>query len=241
MEEQGKKRICLAICDDEVLSLNRLRQMADRTLGSQWELDIFCTDSPEKLLEKGDQVQIAILDILLPEQNGIALARRLLERNPRCSIIFVSGYVRFVSDVYDVPHLCMVLKDQVDAQLPKYLCRAASAATGGDSRLVIRSKGLEQDVPVETICYLERRGHVTYINLQNGQQIQTREKLDGLLDRISSPYICRSHVSFAVNMQYVASMREKEFAMKNGEYAPISRTYKQTVKKQYFDYLKRKL
>lgn len=241
MEALEKKRLAIAICDDEAVPLSRLRQMAEQTLGSHWALEIICTDSPEALLEQADRMQIALLDIQLPEQNGIALAQMLLERNPRCSIIFVSGYVQFVSDVYDVPHLCMVLKDQVDAQLPKYLRRAADATACGDGHLVIRSNGLEQDVPTESIRYLERRGHITYLCLQNGQQVQTREKLDALLDRIRSPYICRCHVSFAANMQWVASMRESEFVMKQGDIVPISRANKRLVKKRYFDYLKSKV
>jgi len=42
-------------------------------------------------------------------------------------------------------------------------------------------------------------------------------------------------------MQWVASMRENEFVMKNGSIVPISRVNKQLVKKLYFDYLKSKL
>lgn len=238
---QGKERLCLAICDDEALSLNRLRVMADQTLGNQWELDTFCTQSPDEFLEQAAHIQIAILDIQLPDYNGIALAQKILEKNPRCCIIFVSGYVRYVSDVYDVPHLCMVLKDQIDTQLPKYLLRAACTCSGQDSQLIIRNNGMEWTVETDAISYLERQGHITYINLQNGQQFQTREKLDDLLDEMSCPYICRCHVSFAANMQWILSMREKEFVMKNGSLVPISRANKQLVKRQYFNYLKSKL
>lgn len=233
-----KQRICLAICDDEAMSLNRLQKLAVQTLGTQWELNVYCTHSPEELLEQAIHVQIAILDIQLPQHNGIALAQRLLEKNPGCCIIFVSGYVRYVSDVYDVPHLCMVLKDQVDAQLPKYLHRAACVCSGQSSKLFIRHDGVEQAVEMERINYLERRGRLTYINLQNGQQFQTRDKLDSLLDGIDSAHICRCHVSFAVNMRWVLSMEEREFLMKDGSVVPISRANKLLVKKQYFDYLK---
>lgn len=241
MEGLEKKGLTIAICDDEEVSLCYLRQIAEQALGSYWALEILCTDSPEKLLEQADRTQIALLDIQMPEENGIVLAQRLREKNLQCNIIFVSGYVQFVSDVYDVPHLCMVLKDQVDAQLPKYLRRAADAAACGDGHLAIRTNGLEQDVPIKSIRYLERRGHITYISLQNGQQIQTREKLDDLLDRIDSPHICRCHVSFAANMQWVVSMQEKEFVMKQGDIVPISRANKRLVKKRYFDYLKSKV
>jgi len=241
MEELERERLSIAICDDEVVSLDRIRQMTLQVLDSRWELDIFCTDSPSELLEQAPHVQIAILDIQLPEQNGIALAQKLLEKNPGCRIIFVSGYVQYVSDVYDVPHLCMVLKDQLDIQLPRYLRRAACMVVGEDSCFVIKINGLEHSVAAETVSYLERRGHTTYINLQNGQQFQIREKLDDLLDRIHFSYICRSHVSFAANLHWVASMREKEFVMKNGSIVPISRANKPLVKKQYFDYLKDKV
>lgn len=238
MDELEKMRIRIAICDDEPGSLNHIQQTIQQVLSSQYDMDILCTDSPNALLEQASQVQIAILDIQLSEQNGIVLAKKLLEKNPGCCIIFVSGYVQFVSDVYDVPHFCMVLKDQMDIQLPKYLRRAVCMAVNRDSQFVIKANGLERTVAIETVNYIERRGHSTYINLQNGLQVQTREKLDDLLNRIGCSYICRSHVSFAVNMQSVLFMQEKEFVMKNGSIVPISRVNKQSVKKQYFDYLK---
>lgn len=241
MGELERERLRIAICDDEAVSLDLIQQMTEQVLSSRWELDIFCTDSPNELLEQAPHVQIAILDIQLPEQNGIVLAQRLLEKNPGCCIIFVSGYVQYISDVYDVSHLCMVLKDQMEIQLPKYLLRAACMAAGEDSWFVIRINGMERTVAMETVSYLERRGHITYINLQNGQQFQIREKLDDLLNRIRCSFICRCHVSFAANMQWVASMREQEFVMTNGTIVPISRANKQMVKKQYFDYLKGKL
>lgn len=75
MEILEKKRLTIAICDDEAVPLSRLRQMAEQTLGSHWALEIICTDSPEALLEQAERMQIALLDIQLPEQNGIALAQ----------------------------------------------------------------------------------------------------------------------------------------------------------------------
>ena len=82
MEELERARLSIAICDDEAVSLDYIEQMTEQVLGSQWELDLFCTDSPNELLEQAPHVQIAILDIQLPEQNGIVLAQKLLEKNP---------------------------------------------------------------------------------------------------------------------------------------------------------------
>lgn len=238
MGEQGKTGIYLAICDDEPMHLRHIQKLAVRTLASQWELNVYCTHSPEELLGQAAHIQIAILDIQLAQRNGINLARGLLEKNPQCCIIFVSGYVRYVSDVYDVPHLCMVLKDQMDTQLPKYLRRAAQMCAVQGGRLAIHEGGVKYTIEIERISYLERRVRLSYINLQNGQQFQTKEKLDSLLNGMDSVQLCRCHVSFAVNMSWVASMEEWEFLMKDGSIVPISRANKRLVKQRYFDYLK---
>lgn len=241
MELQEEVTLRIAICDDDIPMLDRLRRMTEQVLDDQWETDIFCTDSPEELLEQSDRMQIALLDIQMPEENGIALAQKILEKAPGCQIIFVSGYIQFVSDVYDVPHMSMILKDQMDLQLPKYLLRAAEACRNQGWDLSFRVNGVEYTLNMEMVSFLERRGHITYITLQNGQQFQTREKLDTLLEGKEHPCLCRCHVSFAVNLKWVASMREKEFVMANGDIVPISRVNKQMVKKQYFDYLKTKI
>lgn len=241
METERKPKLKIAICDDEASSLERLRKLTEETLGETWALSILCTDSPEQMLEEAEQVQIALLDIQLSEENGIELSRRIMERNPECCIIFVSGYIQFVSDVYEVPHLCMVLKDQLAVQLPKYLLRAAYASGVQGMQLELKINGTDQTMDLEMVSFLERRGHITYINLKNGQQIQTREKLEEILKRIISPQICRCHISYAANLQWVESMREKEFVMHDGVIVPISRVNKQLVRKQYFEYLKSRI
>lgn len=240
MLEQLEKRILkIAICDDEPMMLEQLRTLTEQTLADFWELEITCYSSAQQLLEQLDHVMVAILDIQLPEQNGIELAKAITLQNPECHIIFVSGYVQYVSDVYEVSHFCMVLKDQMSMQLPKYLLRAADKLiTQNAKQLTIKSKGLEQKVDWSLVRFLERRGHITYINLKNGEKLQTREKLDDLLKRASNRNICRCHISYAVNLQWVANMSNREFSLHDGEKIPISRTNKHAVREAFFRYLK---
>lgn len=238
-ERINNRKLKIAICDDDPIMLAQLRTLTEQTLAGLWELEFACSSSAEQLLEQLDQVSIAVLDIQLPGQNGIELAKAITLRNPECHIIFVTGYIQYVSDVYEVPHFCMVLKDQMSIQLSKYLHRAAdSLCTQKAKQLTIKSKGLEQKIDWSLVRFLERRGHITYINLKNGEELQTREKLDDLLKRAFNRNICRCHISYAVNLQWVAHMNDHEFSLHNGEKIPISRANKHAVKESFFRYLK---
>lgn len=236
------QKLRIAICDDIPAMLERLQQIVKDTLENDWELEFVCASSTNTLLQEMGCVQIAILDIQMPEQSGIELAKEITAANPDTFIIFVSGYVQYVSDVYDVPHYCMVLKDYLTEHLPKYLLRAAQKCSeDSKKRVPLKIRGVEQYLDAASLCFLERRGHITYINFQNNQRAQTREKLSDLLERLNSTSLCRCHISYVVNLRYVHSMSNREFIMKSGEKIPISRANLPMVKNRYFQYLKEHL
>lgn len=239
LDFSGMGKLKIAICDDNPLMLEKLRTVVEQTLSGQWNLELTWDTSPQRLLEEKSGFQIVVLDIQLPEENGIAFARKLTAQNPDCRIIFVSGFLRYVSDVYDVPHLGMVLKEQLQEQLPKFLLRAAEeVAALSEQTLTVSLKGEPQKLRVSNIYFLERKGHITLIRLRSGQQVQSREKLDTLLAQVSSRELCRCHISFAVNLRWVESMRGRDFVMTGGESIPISRANLQAARTAFFRYLR---
>lgn len=237
-----EQKLKILICDDEPVILQKLKALTEDTFQDGWEADIICTDSPQQLMSLAADVSIAVLDIQLPEQTGIDLAAQILQKNPDCRIIFVSGYVRYVSDVYDVPHFCMVLKEQMDVQLPKFLLRVAQQITKWEAEtLTLCSNGSSQTIDMKLVYYLERRGHTTYMKLRNGQYLKTREKLGDIVGKATNGSLCRCHISYAVNLQWIRSMGKSDFTMQGGERIPISRSNKQLARDAYFRYLREML
>lgn len=232
----GKLKIL--ICDDDPIILERLLHISRDTLSPSWNTSFLCTTDPASPSVTVEDIQIAVLDIVLVNENGILLAQKLLQQNPDCQIVFVSGYPRYVSDVYDVPHLGMVLKDQLELQLPKFLLRAVK------SLQMLQEKTLS--VPVNrsllqlnlsSILYLERRAHTTSVYLITGKEIRTRAKLGELLSQVCVEWLCRCHVSYVVNLCHVASLEGRSFILVNGEHIPISRVYLQNVKAAYYRFI----
>lgn len=79
------------LVDDEKLQLMRLEESVKKVLGDS---EIFSYTNPVKAFDenKNNQIDIAFLDIEMPELNGIMLAKKLKGVNPKINIIFVTAY-----------------------------------------------------------------------------------------------------------------------------------------------------
>lgn len=224
----------IAVCDDDPLMLERLAAITQKSLSAQHTCHIHRASSPVQLLALEGPLHLAVLDIELPEGDGITLAGDILHKFPACQVLFVSGYVRYVSDVYDVPHICLILKDRLEQQLPKFLLRAAAAAVSNAGKKLMLK---DFSVPVADISYMERQGHWTYIYLSDGTLHRTREKLTDLTQRAANPVLCRCHISYVVNLAHIKVLEHGQLTLQSDQILPVSRPYRKAVKSAFFQYL----
>ena len=242
MDKKNRAKINLVICDDDRIMIEKIRCACERILEDEFELHIETASSAKELLQKDSVFQIALLDVQMPETDGIDLARELLSRNENCRIIFISGFLNVVSDVYDVPHFCLILKEQMEVKLPEFLKRAASMAAEDAGRTLCVSTGRQtEEILLRDLVLLERRGHKTFCTLLDGRQIQCREKLSELLNRIGSTNFVHCHISYVVNLAYVEQEEGNGFRMKTGQWAPISRPNQKACNRAFWQYLSKQM
>lgn len=241
-DETRKPTVTVGICDDMPEVLANLKNLAHRCLEAEYTPDFFCCTSPKELLDRSGEFHVVILDIQLERENGITVARRLLQCNPDCRLIFVTGYLNYVSDVYEIPHLCLILKDQLEKQLPQFLPRAAAEALRLNRNvLTVAAHGSLIRLPLDQIRCMERQGHITCISTVRGENIRTREKLDTLVRQIPDSPLFRCHVSYLVNLRHVSALEESGFRMDDKSLIPISRFYSKTAKAAFLCYLQTKV
>lgn len=224
----------IAVCDDDPLMLERLAAITQKSLSGQYTGHIHRVSSPTQLLALKKPLHLVVLDIELPESDGISLASDILSSSPSCQVIFVSGYVRYVSDVYDVPHICLILKDQLEQQLPKFLLRAAATAVSNAGKTL---KLKDFSVPVADVSYMERQGHWTHIYLSDGALHRTREKLTDLTQRVANPALCRCHISYVVNLAHIKALENDHLTLQSDQILPVSRPYRKSLRSAFFQYL----
>ena len=90
----------IIVVDDEISALNTfLPNVVD-------DIKIECKmfmNAPRAALEyaRTNRVDAAFLDVVMPDINGVDLARRLLEINPEIKIVFISAYVKDEQRIID--------------------------------------------------------------------------------------------------------------------------------------------
>ena len=230
-----KFHLNIAVCDDQQVMLQEIEALSRKILEDQYDLNFISSQDPEQLMHSEQVFHIALLDVKLLETSGIEAARKILAVNPGCRILFLSGYVSVVSDVYDVPHFCFVLKEQMEEKLPKFLLQAAElSAQEAGCRLSVKSGKEILLIPLAQIMVLERRGHLTHITLSDGSGLATKEKISSLQSRLGSANFIRCHISYLVNLSFVRSVRSRVVYLRSGLQIPVSLSHEQEVQNAFF-------
>ena len=94
----------IIVADDERLQLNRLERSVSKVVPSA-EIVTF-SDSTDLLnrVESGSltDVDVAFLDIEMGAVSGIRIAKRLQSLNPKVNIVFVTGFLEYAPDAFEL-------------------------------------------------------------------------------------------------------------------------------------------
>ncbi len=90
----------ILIVDDN----KEIRRFLDETL-NMFGYSVICaedgTDGLKKFMENRDKIQLMLLDVIMPEKNGIELYREIKELEPHTKVLFMSGYNEVISRQQD--------------------------------------------------------------------------------------------------------------------------------------------
>lgn len=229
----------IAVCDDEPVHLEYTRTLVQKTLPpSQFETDSF--SRAELLLhamEKGDyRPDIAVLDILMDGLDGIELAKKLNKLAPECKIIFLTSFLEYATEVYETEHIYFVLKSEMEQRLEPALQKALETPMAVCYIHVKQAKGTTL-IPLNQILFLERNGRKTRVQTEN-EELLTIQTPQELLADIPKEAFIRCHQSYWVQTTKILALKNNDFYLPNDYRIPLSRTYRQEAKEQFFASLK---
>lgn len=227
----------IAICDDDKLHISHIKKLAEEIL-IEHTPQISEYDSANELLfnieATGYVPNIALLDIQMPDIDGISLANELNHLVPECKIIFITSYIDYAPDVYSTKHIYYVLKSQLDSRLKNALDKAIEDLNTPKTYMHIKSGRSTIRVALESILYLERELHKTRIVTTDSVYMTNQSPADILSTVNEKDLFIHCHQSYWVNIRAVSKMDTNAFTFPNGTSIPISRAHKTEAKAAFF-------
>lgn len=227
--------ISIAVCEDNNEDMAYVRSAIHRT-----EMPCSVSEYPnaERLLwdvETGcKHFDIFLLDIYLPEINGVEAARRIRAKNENAPIIFISSSEEFYREAFDIYAFHYLIKP-IDHDVFAGVLEKAVRITDSElnDNLKITYKGKSSVLKCSEIAYISSFNHTLCFHMRDGGEYTSYGKLDELAAQIKSELFIRCHKSFIVNLANVREMDSDGFRTNDDRYVPISRTYSAYAKDSY--------
>ncbi len=232
----------ILLCDDSITFLESFRnELRDILRRNQLEGNIhlyqYAEDIPEHLISTCD---IFFLDIDFQGKSytGIDLARKIREVNSDAIIVFVTNYIEYAPDGYEVHAFRYLLKSDIHAKLESCLLQSVQKRQAEQETFQIHVSGEKITVPLTDVLYMESQGHQIIIHIQKAgtktpQLYRFYDSLGSLEKQLCSQGFLRIQKSYLVNMRHIQKYQCNEATLDNGEKLPVSEKNYAEQKKQF--------
>lgn len=216
--------INIILVDDDMDFLNLFSlkiQIVCNSFNFQYNLQIF-NDSSRVITDS--QINIAFLDVDMPNKTGFEIAYELKKKNNDCDIVYISAKDDLVYQSFDyTPVNYFIRKSLPSKQISSILNRLF---------LKYNRKKLEFDkyhtCYLDEIIYVEKFKNYLEVHTINGV-FTCRFTIKDFLKEIESNSFARIYKSIVINMKYVNQVFDK-YLLLNNIRLPISRKYKNNIK-----------
>lgn len=220
----------IAIVEDEQSFADELSEYITR-FSQEYQIEVQCQyfKSSIAFLSSYQPVwDLLLLDIEMPNMNGMALAHKLREYDQNVLLIFITKVAKYAMAGYEVAALDYVLKPVNYYAFSMKLRRVLSLLeTKQNTHIVIQGKGFVRKISVETLRYIEVFGHTISYHTPQGIISSTGAKsIRELESNLSSDGFCKCNQCYLINLRYVQSVEKNTVVLTDGECLNISRNRK---------------
>lgn len=221
--------LTIAVLDDEDIYIDRIKRITEEymnRMGIKRVINVYKNGQDVLTdLKKEKYFDIYLLDMKLPDMNGLEVAKQIRRRSSDSILIYVTHYVDYSTACYEVNAYRYILKTELEEDLPKaYLSmkEALRKKRKCDRFYMVERYGKREKIFYRDIYYLKKEGKYVIIVHKNGES-QVRKPISLMLEELQSEEFLMIDRSCAVNIDHVESLKDYEVYIRDGETLPVSR------------------
>lgn len=232
--------IRVLICDDDAMFLDSLYDsvaafLDNKQVKAKLHKFQFLEEISDQMMASCD---IAFLDIDYNARNytGMDIARRLRQFRKDAVIIFVTNFIEYAPEGYEVQAFRYILKRNLQSELKLYLQQAIDQLNTSRETVKIQVNGEYIDLPIEDVLYMEVMQHNVTVYVRKGKSVKSYEiysSLSELEERLADRGFLRIHKSILVNLRRITKFQSKAALLDNGTTLRVSEKGYAENKKKY--------
>ncbi len=231
----------IALCDDEAIIRETSQSFIINHLEKEGILaTVDCYESAESLLQSSIDYQLYILDIDMPEMDGMTLASKLKMEQPSALIIFVTSHEEMVYSAFEVKAFRFIPKSFDQCKLTAALNDAVKEldAIEKDTLTIEILHRRLLKIPFKEIYFIETLGRKLLIHSKT-ETYSVNLRMKEIEEQLNPKIFFRLHTSFIVNLEHILKYDAKEVTLVNGTIIQMSRLKFKDFKTSYVQYLKK--
>ncbi len=236
----------IAICDDDKQELENILNLLREYNRQRQDISFAMTafSSAEELLKFVEQhggFDLYLLDIIMPETNGIQLGSLLRSRGDEGLIAYLTTSPDFAMDAYGVEAFHYLLKPIEMASFFRCLDKAADHLDKLRSKVVfIKMSHSIRMIPIRDILYAERVKRLVCYYMIDGSVLKSAT-FNGAFQNAVAPLLEHREfylvgTSFAVNLFHVMEITRHDLVIDGGQKIAIPRRKYEELSMEWFDY-----
>lgn len=215
----------IAVIEDEPTDFERLSLFVQNYIkeNNLPEVEIVhFTLSSEFLKRPASDFDVVFMDILLPDGNGMDIAKLWRNKGAQATLIFVTNMTQYAIKGYEVGAIGYLVKPIDEFTFRETFEKAYAIYKDSQSELLLANNGTGiAKIQVRDLFYIEVMNHTLYFHCRGG----TVEARGRMKDEENNPILkdfARCNNSYLVNLNYVDEIKNNEVLI-CGERLPISR------------------
>ena len=223
--------INIAIVEDDKTFLNDLKNfLLEYQKDIKEKINISKFEDGLLFLEKSYMnFDIVFLDIKLPFENGISIAKKFRTINTDTDIILITALEKYAIDGYEIGASAFVLKPYDPKVLKRKLDFIIEKRSRNNSiKIAVKQDSNNISIALKDVVYIESSGHYCYLKTNDGNEYKKQIPLKQLEANYLSQGFAKVNGSTLINIAYLKSWSGKSIILDDDTTFPLGRSFKKS-------------
>lgn len=225
----------IAVCDDD-----KQEQQATVDAIRSWDTsrNPECFFSGKEMLEAALRLphfSIVFMDIYLPKENGIDIAKELMRISPETEIVFITTSEEHAVEAFSIQALHYLVKPVKTEDIKEAFYRLSRKNAVREKALSVTIGRNVKRIYLKDIYVVQSVNHATEILMSDGSDVKVWSSLEEISSQLNDDFL-KIQRGIIVNMEYIEQMGMDSCVLRDGTKLLLSRKEKASIRDRYSEF-----